>query len=152
MQITTAQDVAGYFLALAQERGEEVNNLKLQKLLYYAQGWHLAWHGEPLFPEKFEAWMSGPVIPAIYWRYKDRGIRAIAPPDVPPRIDERTAAFLEEVATAYVPFDEWELHWNTRAEAPWLNARGGMDDGGPCQNELSEADMEAYFCDLAAAG
>lgn len=148
----TAQNVAEYFITVAHERGEGMNNLKLQKLLYYAQAWHLAWHGEPLFPEKFQAWMSGPVIPELYWRYKDFGIAPIAPPEVNPHLSPAIAEFLDEVATGYMPLDEWELHWQTRAEAPWLNARGGMDDGGPCENELSEADMETYFCALAAAG
>jgi uncharacterized phage-associated protein len=72
--MTTADAVADYLIALAHERGESVNNLKLQKLLYYAQAWHLALHDEPLFPEKFQAWMTGPVIPAMY---PSRRIRSV---------------------------------------------------------------------------
>ena len=45
--------------------GELVSNLKLQKLLYYVQGFHLAVFGEPLFEEEIEAWMYGPVVPSV---------------------------------------------------------------------------------------
>ncbi|WP_340375862.1 type II toxin-antitoxin system antitoxin SocA domain-containing protein [Streptomyces sp. SS7] len=39
--------------------------MKLQKLVYYCQAWHLAWEGRALFPEAIQAWASGPV-PEIY--------------------------------------------------------------------------------------
>ena len=48
------QDVARFFIDLAKrqndlERGDLMTNLRLQKLLYFAQGWHLARFGRPLF-------------------------------------------------------------------------------------------------------
>ena len=52
-------------------------NLKLQKLVYYAQAWHLALRDVPLFEEDFEAWVHGPVIPALYQEYKKFGWRPI---------------------------------------------------------------------------
>ena len=33
------------------EHGDTISNLKLQKLLYFVQGFHLASFGEPLFDE-----------------------------------------------------------------------------------------------------
>jgi uncharacterized phage-associated protein len=35
--------------------------MRLQKLLYYVQAWHLAVTDEPLFPEQIKAWKDGPV-------------------------------------------------------------------------------------------
>ena len=55
--------------------------MKLQKLCYYAYGYHLAWEGRRLFPEPFEAWANGPVCPALYALHRGqfsvgaRGIR-----------------------------------------------------------------------------
>ena len=43
--------------------GELMSNMKLQKMLYYQQGYHLAAFGTPLFDEDIEAWMYGPVVP-----------------------------------------------------------------------------------------
>jgi len=62
----TCHDVARYFLTLmSEENGDLISNLKLQKLVYYAQGSSLALWGNPLFSEKIEAWLHGPVIPVL---------------------------------------------------------------------------------------
>ena len=48
-----------------------LSNLQMQKLLYFVQMYYIGNHnGEPMFPEKFEAWEYGPVIPAIYHELK----------------------------------------------------------------------------------
>ena len=63
----TCYDIAKYFLAQADEEiGDLISNLKLQKLVYYAQGFYLALHDEALFPEDIEAWTHGPVVPVLY--------------------------------------------------------------------------------------
>ncbi len=59
----SCDDAAKYFLAqTSEDAGDLISNLKLQKLLYYAQGFHLALYDEPLFPEAIEAWTHGPVL------------------------------------------------------------------------------------------
>ena len=55
--MANAHEVARYIIRFFQEAGDPVTNLKLQKLLYYVQGWHLALKGQPAFPERLEAWM-----------------------------------------------------------------------------------------------
>lgn len=47
-----------------------VSAVKFQKLIYYAQAWHLAWHSKPLFNEEIEAWNMGPVVPQLYAAHK----------------------------------------------------------------------------------
>ena len=47
-----------------------MTTMKLQKLAYYCQAWHLAWEGEPLFAEEFEAWANGPVSPKLFSYHK----------------------------------------------------------------------------------
>lgn len=49
---------------------EPISNLKLQKLLYYMQGFHLAYFDTPLFDDDIEAWMYGPVVPCVYNHFK----------------------------------------------------------------------------------
>ncbi|MDR2895454.1 MAG: DUF4065 domain-containing protein [Propionibacteriaceae bacterium] len=44
--------------------------MKLEKLLYYCQGWSLAWDGVPLFKEPLEAWANGPVCPAAFREHR----------------------------------------------------------------------------------
>jgi uncharacterized phage-associated protein len=59
-------DVAEYILA----REGEMSAMKLHKLVYYCQAWHLVWDGAPLFDEEIQAWANGPVIPALYELHK----------------------------------------------------------------------------------
>lgn len=69
-----ALDVAGYFIRLANDTPEhDLTNLKLQKLLYYAQGKYLAETGNPLFADKIEAWKYGPVVADVYHAFKQCG-------------------------------------------------------------------------------
>lgn len=72
-----AIDIAHKLIAMAQRDeangGELLTNLKLQKLLYYQQGFHLANFGTPLFKEDIEAWMYGPVVPCIYDHFREYG-------------------------------------------------------------------------------
>ncbi len=70
----TAHEIAKYFVSLVdEEAGDSISNLKVQKLLYYAQGGYLAFHDEPLFPEAIKAWAHGPVVPQVYHEYKQYG-------------------------------------------------------------------------------
>lgn len=66
--------IANEFLSIAEERGDTtLSPMKMQKLLYFANGWMLALKDRPLFPERIYAWQYGPVIPAIYHEFKHYG-------------------------------------------------------------------------------
>lgn len=118
-------DVADYFIWLANETGSFISNLKLQKLVYYAQAWHLALYDAPLFQEDFQAWVHGSVIPVLYQKYKFFGwqpILAIASPEN----SKEAWDFLDEVAKEYFACDAYELEQMTHVEAPWKQARGNL--------------------------
>lgn len=59
---TSVLHVAAHIL----DKHGPMTHMKLQKLCYYSQAWHLAWDGVPMFPEKIEAWANGPIIPVLY--------------------------------------------------------------------------------------
>jgi len=139
-------DVAKYFLSLNDEEvGELISNLKLQKLVYYAQGFHLAIEGEPLFGEAIHAWAHGPVIPDLYHAYKEFGGGPIPSPDGfdPARIGEDTRALLDEVYSVFGQFSAWKLRNMTHEEPPWLEAYGEGKSG-----VISKKTMEEYFTTL----
>ena len=140
--MTTAQQVAEYILWSSHESGSFVSNLKLQKLLYYVQAWHLAVYGRPLFPEKFQAWIHGPAIPEIYRRYENYRWRNIDESVERPALDEPTIEFIEEVLDEYGPLDARRLEYLTRREDPWNEARKGIDADEPCFDEIDERVME----------
>jgi len=64
-------DVADFFIQIAnQSEDDQITNLKLNKLLYYAQGVYLARTGKPLFDNHILAWPLGPVVSEVYHKYK----------------------------------------------------------------------------------
>src|SRR5690625_1686548 len=67
MSLHNARSIANWFMAWAGDVEEaDISNLKIQKLLYYAQGEHYAETGQPLFSDDFQAWAHGPVVPSVY--------------------------------------------------------------------------------------
>lgn len=73
----SARAVANTLLVIADEHGEQLDALKLQKLVYYAHGWSLALLGRPLIDEEIQAWQYGPVVASVYHEFKRFGRRPI---------------------------------------------------------------------------
>lgn len=68
----SAKEVANYFLSKHMDTG--ITPLKLQKLVYIAHGWHLGIYRTSLISdENVEAWQHGPVLPSLYYEFRDRG-------------------------------------------------------------------------------
>jgi uncharacterized phage-associated protein len=124
--VTSAFDVAAYFLAKQDpDAGEIITNLKLQKLLYYAQGLHLAMFDERLFGERIKAWDHGPVVPLVWKEYTGAGASPLPVPDQAPNLDPETASFLDEVYDVYGQFSAWRLRELSHHEPPWIEAFNG---------------------------
>ncbi len=128
----SALDVAKYFLLKSDpEIGENISNLKLQKLLYFAQGFYLAFYNDSLFSARIEAWAHGPVVPEIYHRYKEFEGNAIPAPrnfDVS-KITKKAQSLLDEIWTVYGQFSAWKLREITHGHIPWKNTpQGGIID------------------------
>ena len=117
----SAMDIANYFLASVDEdSGDNISNLKLQKLLYYAQGFYVAIAGRPLFSEDILAWGHGPVVPAVYHAFKEYGSNAIPCGDFDFTVfDPDMRELLDEVFQAYGQYSAWKLRDMTHDEAPW---------------------------------
>lgn len=121
----TCFDVAKYFLSLTnEEEGDLISNLKLQKLVYYAQGSHLAIYDKPLFEEEIHAWAHGPVVPELYHEYKVHGQGSIPYPEEFDFsvLEEDTREFLNDVYDTFGQFSAWKLRNMTHEEPPWRDA------------------------------
>lgn len=122
-----AMDIAKKLISRARDDeefgGAGLTNLKLQKLLYYEQGYHLAFYGTPLFDEAIEAWMYGPVVPEVYNEFVSFGSSPIAVADEPVLLEEQDETLFNNVYDAYRDFSAIGLMNKTHAEPPWLEAR-----------------------------
>lgn len=136
----SAHDVA----ALLLRRTGPVSAMKLQKLVYYSQAWHLARHREPLFTEDIQAWARGPVVPDLYerhrgtydvagWRWGDAA--AVTGP---------ARATVEWVAAEYGRFSPECLSEMTHTEVPWLVARVDVADGEPSSATIDPRMMTEF--------
>lgn len=146
--MAAAMDVARQFVWLAWngEEPEGLTHMRLQKLLYYAQGWHLAAFGRPLFSGRIEAWKHGPVVKELYPRFADYGARFISPDDAgDPQLPEQERAFVESVWDEYKRHSAAGLREMTHREPPWLEARGGLADDERCEREITAASMQTFF-------
>lgn len=72
-----AKAIANFLLALAEAENVPLMPMKLQKLVYYAHGWHLGLTGRPLLNEAIQAWNFGPVIMSLYKEFADFGAEPI---------------------------------------------------------------------------
>lgn len=138
----TPDDIADYFLALSEEEiGDLLSNLKLQKLVYYAQGIAISVRDEVFFDEQLEAWQHGPVVPTLYHKYKKYGGKSIEEIE---RIDlakytQADRMILDDVYAWYGQFSAWKLRDMTHEEDPWQKACK------KAEHELSLEDLKNYF-------
>ncbi|HYH81830.1 MAG TPA: type II toxin-antitoxin system antitoxin SocA domain-containing protein [Longimicrobium sp.] len=140
--------MAKYFLSKVDEdAGDGISNLKLQKLVYYAQAYNLAMYDEPLFPEQVEAWEHGPVVPDLYRHYKGSGSGNIPPPvDFNPEdYDERSAELMDEVYEVFGQYSAWKLRNLTHAERPWAEA---YQDGTERGRVIPVGAMREFYKDF----
>lgn len=131
-------------------RGIAVSNLMLQKLLYYSQAWHLALAEGPLFNEEFEAWVHGPVVPAVFRRFKHFRWDDITDA-VNPCTDARLTGYIDSVLNSYGGYNAKQLERLTHSETPWLAARMGIPNDEPCNRVITKDAMRSYFKGLLPA-
>ena len=98
---------------------DELTNLKIQKLLYYAQGCSLASLGKALFEEDIVAWKHGPVVENVYHKYHHYGRSGIT--DIPeyPALDPEIELLLINTYNTFAKYSAWELANLTHKEDPW---------------------------------
>lgn len=144
--MATLFDVAKYIT----EQTGEVSAMKLQKLMYYAQAWNLVWEEEALFPNDFQAWANGPVLPTLYARH--RGMFKVDAS----LFSEANSANLTEAERGNVDkvlafYGDKTAQWLsnlTHQENPWLEARGEMPVGASSEAIIPQAALHEYYSSL----
>ena len=134
----TASGVAKSFLLLSQpEIGDGITNLKLQKLLYYAQGLHLALHGKAFFDDPIVAWEHGPVVSRVYGQYKKYGSQLISRPETKSSLTKKQQEYIQEIWSIFGQFSAWKLRDMTHEESPWKETEQSQ--------KISHTKMKSFF-------
>lgn len=141
--MVTARNIADYFLSKTIDQEDaKITNLKLQKLLYYAQGFHLALFEDQLFDEKIEAWMHGPVCVDIYHQFKEHGANIIpcdnCEKDFEKVLNSDQIELLDEIYDVFGQYSGWKLRDMTHEEPTWINNKDFAA-------EITKGEMLEYF-------
>lgn len=145
---TSCFDVACYILT---QRGS-MSAMKLQKLVYYSQAWSLVWDEKPLFSERIEAWANGPVVRDLYFQHQGKFEVELSMFCNNGKSDNLDDNAIETIDAVLDHYGEKSAHWlsvQTHNEAPWKEARGNLEDGERCENEISHASMAEYYSAFA---
>lgn len=131
-----------------------MSHLKLQKLLFYCDAYHLAYFNEELISDKFEAWVHGPVSRKIYDRLKDRSKlysdlsfdTSNSDPQV--EFNKLTSDQQDLISQILGELSTWsglELESATHREKPWISARQGCAEASKCTNLISKDLTLLYY-------
>ena len=128
---------------------EHTSRLKLLKLLYYIQGYHLAMFDKPLFNDKIEAWLDGAVVPSVYeWMknmtdigIQDEEINKFAIPDL--KLHPQQIILIKKVLYIYNKYSGYGLVDKICKETPYLSS---YENGKT--NEITQDSLKDFFLPL----
>ncbi len=157
-----AAAVANSLLEMAWSENKTISPMKIQKLVYFAHGWHWALTNKPLIDERVQAWTYGPVIPSLYHGFKEYGTSSITDllsasmpepagrkislgyPKVPSG-DQYVTALLDRIWEVYGPLTAIQLSNMTHAEnGPWKTALTKRSPGERGV-EIPPQEIKSYF-------
>ncbi|WP_339000481.1 type II toxin-antitoxin system antitoxin SocA domain-containing protein [Lactococcus garvieae] len=139
-------NVARYII----ENVGDMTTMKLQKLTYYCQAWSLAWDGEPLFEEDFQAWANGPVSPELYKKHAGTfriGEDFLQEDHFEDFTDEQVET-MRAVIRDYGGCSAMELSNMTHQERPWREARLGVADGERSTKVVDKEIMQEFYAGI----
>jgi uncharacterized phage-associated protein len=149
---TAALSVGDYLVCFGRDVGDPLTNLKLQKLLYYAQGWFLAKHNRPLFSESIQAWVRGPVVYPVWFKFREHRWEPIASARIlKPTLSAPVEGHLAEVIEDYWDYSAYTLENMTHQEAPWLKARRGTEKDTRSSTTLADLLTLLFLADPGSA-
>ena len=158
------QDVARYVGLSSTTKGLSISPHKLQKLLYYIQAWFMVFYGRDntLFRDVPQAWVNGPVYPAIYHIYKNKAanmcdhldssvfyngdaLEGLAMLTHALGLNADQFETVESVIMMYGKQSQNQLIWLTHSELPWASARHGLAPFEKSEREISLDMMYSYY-------
>ncbi|MFR4479043.1 MAG: Panacea domain-containing protein [Fusobacterium sp.] len=117
---------------------EEIDEMKIHKLLYFAQRESYAIINQPLFKEELEAWKYGPVNRIVRASF----IKGMGFYDPTKEISPESMYIVKNVILEYGKLNSWELSEITHKEQSWINARIGLKDGENGSNIICKNDIK----------
>lgn len=140
--MVTALDAADYILSQVNDR---TTAMKLEKLTYYAQAWHITWTGRPLFDDRVEAWAQGPVAPVLFAAHRTQLIVTRVPGGESQQVADDERDVIDAVLKFYAGFNAEQLSEMTHNEDPWRQARAGLPANAWSKKEITPNSMRRFY-------
>lgn len=151
MSNPTVHDIAAYILA---RFDRPISTMKLQKLVYLAQGWHLGMLNTPLFDEDFEAWARGPVSRDLFRHHRTEYSVSAWEHGSPSELSERQRIVVDAVVKNYGGLSGVELSELTHLQGtPWSDTRAEqrVSDGAVSTATIKKDAIQRHFATLLGA-
>ncbi|EAB5332913.1 DUF4065 domain-containing protein [Campylobacter jejuni] len=151
-----AIDVAKYLITINEQKNKDESNslskLKLQKLLYYSQGYYSAIYDKPLFDEEIRAWEHGPVVKEVYDHFKNLEGNTIHFNEENTLNEQELKnmsleekEIIDEVYELMGQYSAWKLRDKTHNELPWLETYDEKYKTDEQKNIISKEKIRKYF-------
>jgi uncharacterized phage-associated protein len=152
--MAAASQIAEWIIRYRAENGAPIDPISLQKMLYYAQAFRLARQGEPLFRERFKAWVHGPVIPQVWKRFPSDPSHLIMPEEngPKPQVDDSIEEQLRDVVDYFSRRNPFTISEATHNEDPWREARGSRAWYEPSDEPIPTERIKSYYAGLLSDG
>lgn len=134
-----------------------MSHLKLQKLIYYVEAWHLAYFQQPLIDEDFLAWVHGPVVEKVWQKYRDETAPLFSTIGIKPecvsevvdgfesKLEESQKDIILDVLKEYSDKSAYHLECLTHDEWPWIEARKGLPPDIKSSSKISKKTMLDFY-------
>lgn len=103
--------------------GSPIDEMKLHKMLYFAQRESFIQKDSPLFDATFYGWKYGPVLKELRSAYKDGSLLSCSNSDIAPN----TVLIMDRIFHDYAHKDSWSLSRLSHGELSWKNSRKGVE-------------------------
>lgn len=122
--------------------------MKLQKLVYYSQAWSLVWDEKPIFNEEIQAWANGPVVPELFYAHQGEFLVSKELKGDKDNLSKIEKDTIKGVLKYYGDKDAAWLSALTHEEAPWIDARDGMQQLERGNKPITLGALTEYYGNL----
>lgn len=151
LQKVDSIELSYYILA----KSKPMNHLKLQKLAYFVEAYHLAYFDKSLIDDNFEAWLHGPVSRKLWNHFKpiskiyteitlNREIRSAAN-SFKKKIANDQLELIDDVLEEFGDKTAYHLECLTHSHDPWQIARKGYADDDNCEVKIDKKNMKDFY-------
>lgn len=117
---------------------QDIDEMKLHKLLYFAQRESLVRGDKPLFNADFYGWKYGPVLPEVREAWGTGALKDMAVTPLSAEDEE----IMDYIFNQYAAKNSWSLSRLSHGELSWQNSREGVAEDENSNNPMLLEDIQ----------